>query len=155
MKTPTGSPKKDRESPRNPVPPELVSKHLKEASKNAGSSKIGTRGASFKPDAAAVNDDDTENSPRADLASEATAGPEVLNKKKRTFLCRQQLVRSIPHPSAQRPACNKSEPELETVLCSRDNKKISRLQVKVTSYLERRRTFTYAGTNEEQEQFKR
>jgi len=100
-----------------------VSKHFKEASKNAGSGK--TQGALFKPEAAAVNGDDIENSPRADLASETTAGPEVLNKKKRTLVCRQQLVRSISHPSAQRLACNKIEPEFETVLCSPDNKKLT------------------------------
>jgi len=153
VKIPSRSQEKDRESPTNPVPPDLVSKHLKEASKNARSSKI--QGTLFKPEAVAVNGDDIENLPGADLVSETTLGPEVLNKEKHTLLSRQQLVRSVPYPSTQRSARNKTEPEFETVLCSRDNKITPGLQVKVTSYLERKRTFTEAGTKEEQEQFKR
>jgi len=135
VKTPIVSPKKDRESPSDLVAPGLVSKHLKEASKKAGRSEI--QGVLFKPEAAAVNGDHTENSPLVDLPSETTAGPEVLNKKKPTLLSHQQLIRFVPHASAQTPACNKIERELEMALCSPDNKKTPRLQVKVTSYPER------------------
>ena len=105
--------------------------------------------------APSVNGDDTDNSPRVDLPSKTTAGSEVLNKNKPTLLSHQQLIRFALHPSAQRPACNKIEPEVETAFCSPDNKKTPSLQVKVTSSPDRKRTFADAGTQEEQEQFKR
>jgi len=150
VKTTSGSPEKDRESPMNPVAPDLVSKHSKKASKKAGRNEI--QSASFKTEAAAVNGDDTENSPRVDLSYKTTAGPEVLNKKKPTLPSRQQLICFVPQPSAQRPAGNKIEPELETALCSPDKQKTSRLQVKVTLYPERKITFADAGSQKEQEQ---
>ena len=153
VKTTTGSPEKDRESHRNPVALDLVSKHSKEVSKKAGRNEI--QSDSFKTEAAAVNGDDTENSPRLDLPSETTVGPEVLNKKKLTLPSHQQLIRFVPHPSAQRPACNKIELELETALCSPDNQKTPRLQVNVTSYSERKTTFADAVIQKEQEQFER
>jgi len=151
VKTPIWSPKQDRGSPTNSPVPGLVSKHLKEASKKAGRSEI--QEAVFKPEAAAVNGDGTENSPRVDQPSETTAGPEVINKKKPTLLSHQQLVRFVPHHSTHRPVCNKTEQELETALRSPNNEKTPRLQVKVTSYPERKR-IADAG-QQEQNQFKR
>jgi len=152
MKTITGSSKKDREFPRKPAAPDLVSKHLKEASKKTGRSEI--QGVLFKPKAAAVNGDDIESSPRVDLPFETTAGPGVLNRKRPTVLSHQQLMHFVSHSSAQATPCNYIEQEVETTLCSPDNKKISRLQVKVPSHQERKRTFADAGTQGKYQQIK-
>jgi len=97
VKTTTGSPEKDHESPRNPVAPNLVSKRSKKGSTKDGRNEI--QSASFKPEAAAVNGDDTENSLRVDLPSETTSGAEVLNKQKPTLPSHQQLIHFVPHPS--------------------------------------------------------
>jgi len=136
MKTLTGSSKKDREFPRKPAAPDLVSKHLKEASKKFGRSEI--QGVLFKSKAAAVNGDDIETSPRVDLPFETTAGPGVLIRKRPTVLSHQQLMYFVSHSSAQATPCNYIEQEVETTLCSRDNKKIPRLKVKVPSHQERK-----------------
>jgi len=86
--------------------------------------------------------------PRVDLHFETTAGPVVLHRKRPTVLSHQQLMHFVPHPSAQATPCNCIEQEVETTLCSPDNKTIPRLQVKVPSHQERTRTFAHAGTQQ-------
>ena len=86
--------------------------------------------------------------PRTDLHFETTAGPVVLHRKRPTVLSHQQLMHFVPHPSAQATPCNCIEQEVETTLCSADNKTIPRLQVKVPSHQERKRTFAHAGTQQ-------
>ena len=87
-------------------------------------------------------------SPRVDLHFETTAAPVVLNRKRPTVLSHQQLMHFLPHPYAQATPCNCIEQEVETTLCSPDNKTIPRLQVKVPSHQERKRTFAHAGTQQ-------
>jgi len=73
----------------------------------------------------------------------------MLNRKNPTVLSHQQLIHFVPHPSAQATPCNNIEQEVETTLCSTDNKKIPRLQVKeVPSHQERKRIFADALTQQ-------